>query len=92
MDDCTSIFLPGGLESARKVEPLLNSSLLKGRSLYQAAAVRINNAQGFHLTYRKLDSSFEFDHNTECYIYGRQYNDSIQICARNVDDSIAVGM
>jgi hypothetical protein len=74
------------------VRPSLNSSLLKGAGISDAEAVRIKDAPGYHLKYEKLNSSFSFDWEADCRIYGQAYNDAIQMCIRNVDQSIAVGM
>src|SRR5690348_6159417 len=44
--DCTSIFLPGGLETARKVGPILNLTLLEGGLFRDSETIRIDNAPG----------------------------------------------
>ena len=90
--NCTAFFLPGGVESARKVDTRLSSSLMKGNIFHESEAIRISDATGFLLTYQKLDLSFDFDRSgSECVMYGRESNNPIQICARNVGPSIAVG-
>jgi hypothetical protein len=90
--DCNAVFLPGGVESARMVGPRLNSSLLEGGGILKAEAIRIRDANGFHLTYHRLGSNFTFDMDNDCRVYGQQYDDAIQICVRDVNQSIAVGM
>ena len=89
--NCTSVFLPGGVESSRQTGTRLNSSLLKGGVLNQGGAIRIKDAQGFLLEFRRPDPTFDFDRNVECVTYGEENRDAIQICARDVDDSIVVG-
>jgi len=90
--NCTAVFLPGGVESARRVDTILNLSLMKGNIFHESEAIRISDATGFLLTYQKLDLSFDFDRSgSECVMYGRESNNPIQICARNVGPSIAVG-
>lgn len=51
-DGCTSIFLPGGLETAKVANPVLNVTLLEGRLFEQAETVQIANAPGYLLKYK----------------------------------------
>jgi hypothetical protein len=89
---CAPIFLPGGLETARKVSPILNSTLLEGGQFVNADTIRINNAPGLLLKFDRLHVDFDFDRERECTVYGQKTNDSIQICIRSINQSLAVGM
>lgn len=96
MDDCngncSSMFLPGGLEIARKVRPIVNSTILEGGIFNSVEAVRISNAPGLALKYDRLGAEFMFDPTSDCSYYGEIINETIQICAADVNKSIAVGM
>jgi hypothetical protein len=70
---------------------MLNSTLMKGNIFHDTNAIRIDHAKGYLLTYHTLDHTFDFDREKECKLYGQENNDSIQICARAVGQSIAVG-
>jgi hypothetical protein len=89
---CTSKYLPGGLETARMVSPFLNSTLLAGQVFENSDTIRINNAPGFLLEFDQLNADFDFDRGRECTVYSRKTSDSIQICVRSVNQSLAVGM
>ena len=90
--NCTSIFLPGGLETARVFSPILNSTLLEGRRFESAETIRIDNAPGLLLKFNRPHADFDFDRERECTLYGRETGDFLQICIRSVDYSLAVGM
>ena len=92
-ENCTSIFLPGGVEAARIVSPVLNQSVLSGglfRAVNNADTIRIEHSPGFLLTFHAIEDDFNRD--TECQIYGQGSNSSIQLCIRSVQGSVAVGM
>ena len=90
-ENCTAIFLPGGLEVVRQVRPTLNQSILQGGMFQGAEAVRINSAPGFHLQFEQTQSGFQFDLDKECLEFGQHINESIVICVRTVGPSLAVG-
>ena len=89
--NCTSYFLPSGIETARKVSDYLNLTLLEGGLFQGGDTIEISNAPGLLLDFMALDSTFMFDLENECQVYGTQMNDSLQLCIRQVDSSIAVG-
>ncbi|KAK4443284.1 hypothetical protein QBC34DRAFT_452626 [Podospora aff. communis PSN243] len=78
--NCTSFFLPGGLEIARKVRPILNATILEGGVFNDAEAIRVKNAPGFQLRFDSLEK-FPFDPELDCSYYGEVVNDTIQICS-----------
>jgi hypothetical protein len=89
---CTPIYLPGGLEIARRVSPFLNSTLMQGEVFGNSDTIRINNAPGLLLMFDRLHADFDFDRERECTVYGQKTNDSIQIYIKSVNHSLAVGM
>jgi hypothetical protein len=94
MDDCgtgcRSLVLPGGIELARQVSPWLNQSMFEGGVLDNAETIRINNAPGIVTTYRNI-SDITFDPIVDCIYAGQSINDTLQMCIRQVNQSIAVG-
>ena len=91
--NCTSFILPGSLETARidNGGPFLNSTLMEGRLFQDLGTIRINNAPAFLLKYETLPSDFDFDRDSECTVYGHGGSDSLQICIRPANPSLAVG-
>lgn len=91
--NCTSFFLPGGIETAWQVSSSLNSSLtlLQGGLFKGGDTIEIPNAPGVLLNFAPPDPAFEFDLQGECVVYGDPANDAIQLCIRQIGSSIAVG-
>lgn len=87
---CRSLVLPGGIELARQVGPSLNLSMFEGGLLDSAETIRINNAPGIVTTYRNA-SDITFDPVGDCLYAGQAINDTLQMCIRQVGQSIAVG-
>ncbi|KAK4247639.1 hypothetical protein C7999DRAFT_14351 [Corynascus novoguineensis] len=90
-DNCTSAFLPGSIETTRKIAPYLNQTLMEGGFFRNSDTIQIHNAPGVLLRYDTLPSSFDFDRTRECQLYGQHLNDTLQICIREVNGSLAVG-
>ena len=88
--NCTSFFLPGGLEIARKVQPVLNATILEGGVFNDAEVIRVNDAPGMLLRFDRLES-FPFDPENDCLYYGDVINDTIQVCIADRNQSVAVG-
>lgn len=90
-DNCTSLLLPGGVELARQHRPFLNYSIFDGGVFNNFNALRIDNATGRLLAFQMLPEDFFFNRSSD-YIYaGSAINDSLQLCMRQVDNSLAVG-
>ena len=89
-DNCTASFLPGGIELVRRYSFFLNSTLLEDGLLGDARTVQIRNAPGLLLRFKDLDTGFQFDRAVDCKLYGAALNDSIQICVKNLEESLAV--
>jgi hypothetical protein len=90
-ENCTSVFLPGGIETARKLAPYLNMTLLEGGAFRGSDTIQIHNAPGILLRFDTLPPSFDFDRENECHLYGQHLNDTLQVCIRTVNGSLAVG-
>jgi hypothetical protein len=93
-DNCTSIFLPGGVFNSRLLEPPtrpnLNLTLLKGDFLTNAPVVLINNAPGYQVEFTPLDESFSFLRN-DCTMYGQTQGEGLYICVTSIDSTIVAG-
>jgi hypothetical protein len=85
------LILPGGIEMARQVGPALNISMFDGGLLDNAETIRINNAPGIITTFQNVGSIFAFDPVGDCLYTGQSINDTLQMCIRQVNQSIAVG-
>lgn len=88
--NCTSVFLPGGLELARVFGQDLNTTLFQGAIVGNGDAVLLNNASGIGLEFSPPYNGFEFDIENDCQLYGSR-NDSVQICITTNDSSLIVG-
>jgi hypothetical protein len=88
--NCTSLFLPGGLELAREFGQNLNATLLQGGIFGNADAVLLNNASGIGLEFSSPYDGFKFDIDNDCQLYGSR-NDSVQICITTDNSSLIVG-
>jgi hypothetical protein len=88
--NCTSIFLPGGLELAR-IQGADSNATLFGQSLPgDYTTIVIENAPGFHLEYSSLGSGFVFDPST-CRLYGESIGDGIYICLARDGSTMVAG-
>lgn len=90
-ENCTSAFLPGGIETARKLAPYLNTTLMEGGVFRDSETIQIHNSPGLLLRFDALPPSFDFDRTHECHTYGQHLNDTLQVCIRPVNGSLAVG-
>jgi hypothetical protein len=88
--NCTSVFLPGGLELARVLGPNLNATLLEGGIFNHTDAVLLNNAPGMALHFSSPIDGFTFNLKNDCRLYEIR-NDAVQICITPKDSSLVVG-
>jgi len=93
--NCTSIFLPGGIFNARRVEPPgypnLNISLLADNLLTTASAVIINSAPGYQVEFTPLDEDFTFFRNN-CTMYGQTGSVGFYVCLASYNSSLMAGI
>jgi hypothetical protein len=88
--NCTSVFLPGGLELARVLGPNLNTTLLEGGIFNNTDAVQLNNAPGMGLYFSSPTDGFTFNLGNDCRLYAIR-DDAVQICITAEDSSLVVG-
>jgi hypothetical protein len=94
VENCTSVFLPGGLEIARKVGGNLNQTLLQGNLFGNSDTIVVNQAPGIGLEFWPPDDGFRFDRKKECKIYvgyNQTDGDAIQLCIAPYKSHLAVG-
>jgi hypothetical protein len=92
-ENCTTIFLPGGVELARvRGAGNPNSTLLDPAvfPLEDASAIIINNAPGIQLDFDSVDPSFSFNE-TECSLYGGNRGQGIYICTGSSGNAYIIG-
>ena len=85
------MFLPGGLEIARKLGSNLNSTLLEGEIFDNTEVVMLNSAPGFGVTFQPPADNFKFDMENDCQLYGQLRGDAIQICITPNGTGLVVG-
>lgn len=88
--ECVSVYLPGGLETARQRTGNLNATLLNGTLLDGASAVLINNAPGYHLEFFPLDRNFQFQA-SDCMIFGQSRNEGLYLCVSSNGNTTVAG-
>jgi hypothetical protein len=91
-ENCTSSFLTGGIETTRKLAPYLNMTLMEGGVFRNSETIQIHNAPGILPRFDNLPATFDSDRSQECHTYGEHLNDTLQVCIRAVNGSLAVGM
>ncbi|KAK2740957.1 hypothetical protein CKAH01_18556 [Colletotrichum kahawae] len=90
-EDCSVSFLPGGMEIARKVGPLLNSTILKGGLFNNPESIMIQGAPGMVVRFEPVSEGFEFDIKEDCNVYQTPLGDALQMCKKQFGDSVAAG-
>jgi hypothetical protein len=78
--NCTSVFLPGGLELVRLQCGGPNSTLYRNQPSSGLSSVLVNNAPGYHLEFFPIREGFVFNSTTDCAVYGGTSKEAIQIC------------
>jgi hypothetical protein len=82
--DCTSLFLPGGLELVRRPD---GSTLFTGQQLEEPVII-VHDAPGYQLEFSPTDFKFNFD--TDCHNYGLPIS-SLYACIAFSDDKLLTG-
>lgn len=78
-DGCMAIFLPGGLDAARRDDA--NNTLFDGTANGDFTAIVVDKAPGYHLEFETLDANYTFAH-SDCVVYEESINDGLQICLK----------
>ena len=90
-EDCTSIFLPGGVELARLGNGgNLNATLLNGTGLNTAPAILINNAPGLQVEFTSLESDYAFAE-SDCGTFGQASGQGLHLCVGSRNFSLKAG-
>jgi len=82
-EDCLSIFLPGGMDAVRVDDSTGMNTLFSGEFPGDYSTIVVNNAPGFQIEYASIssvDSSFQFDRDTDCTMYLQSIGDGLYIC------------
>lgn len=87
--DCTSIFLPGGVELARLQDGNLNSTLLNGTALNASPVILINNAPGFQLEFSTI-TDYKFA-GSDCATFGQQRGQGLHVCVGSNNATLYAG-
>jgi len=90
-NDCTAVFLPGGIETTRLQTGNLNLTLLKGTMVEDFSSILINHAPGYQLEFSSIPSGFSFAP-SDCALYGEQRGDGLQICVSSENATILAGI
>jgi hypothetical protein len=88
---CRSVFLPGGIETARVLGPDLNRTLLQGGFFDNADVFLIHNAPGYHLEFFPIPADYSFDKTNDCLLYGQSRGQGLYICVGSYDSSLVAG-
>jgi hypothetical protein len=94
VENCTSVFFPGGLEMARELGGNLNQTLLGVHDFGNSDTVVVNGAPGIGLEFWPPDDGFQFDREHDCKTYvGYNFTagDAIQLCITSYESYLAVG-
>lgn len=94
VENCTSIFLPGGVELLRKFGGNLNQTLLQENTFGNSDTIVVNRAPGIGIEFWQPDPGFQFDHENECKTYpgyNQTDGDAIQLCIAPYKSYLAVG-
>jgi len=89
--ECTSIFLPGGVEQMRLLNTNFSGTLLQGEFLNGSDAITSYNTPGYQLDiWPPID--FEFDQVRDCTLYGTLSRQGLYMCvATDENQHLAIG-
>lgn len=89
--DCTSIFLPGGVEQMRFLNTNFSGTLLQGGFLNGADAITSYNTPGYQLDFFP-PTNFEFDLARDCTLYGVSSGQGLYMCvATDENQHLVIG-
>jgi hypothetical protein len=89
--NCTSIFLPGGIEQARLLGGNLNKTLLEGGVFDGADAIIIWEAPGYQLEFFPTSPSDSFNVTTDCLTFGQSRGQGLYICVATKESTLIAG-
>jgi hypothetical protein len=88
---CRSVFLPGGIETARVLGSDLNRTLLEGGLFDNADVFLIHEAPGYHLEFFPIPTDYSFDRTNDCLLYGQSRGQGLYICVGSYESSLVAG-
>jgi hypothetical protein len=77
--DCTSFFLPGGLDLVRLADGGSNTTLFSGQPANGSSFI-VKNAPGYHVEFYPVPVGYFFNKTKDCTTYGGSSNEAINIC------------
>jgi hypothetical protein len=89
--DCTSIFLPGGLDLVRLINGGPNATIFQQPTTSGSSTFIVSNAPGYHLEFFPIPMGWVFDQAKHCATYVGSNNQAIQICIAAVGTQIYAG-
>lgn len=90
--DCLSVFLPGSLQVARRVDHLNGTLLNLNDTLFiNADAVVVYNAPGYQLDFYPGEQGFVFDKTQECMTFGETRGQGLFMCVSSNGSAIIAG-
>lgn len=90
--NCKSVFLPGSLQLARRLDEFSGTINLNATLFNSAPAVLIYNAPGYQLDFFPVDEGFVFDKTTECNTYGQTRGQGLYLCIGSKNSTIVAGI
>jgi hypothetical protein len=78
--NCTSFFLPGGLDLVRLAEGGSNATIFQKPATNGRSTFIVNDAPGYHLEFFPIPVGSVFDQAKECVTYGGIDKEAIYIC------------
>jgi hypothetical protein len=92
-DNCTSIFLPGGIEQIRKLGANLNETILQGGPFSDVDAIITHNTSGYHLDFFPPVGDFAFADGNGCRLYGQTRGEGLYMCiGSDADQNLVAGI
>jgi len=89
--DCTSIYLPGGIDLVRLAEGGPNATLF-GAQLPDGPTFLVNNAPGYQLEFfLPTPGGYVFNSTRDCATYGGTNNEALHICVAAEGTKILAG-
>ena len=90
-ENCTSIFLPGGLEGVRRLQRNLSGTLLDSGVFVDGDSIIVYDAPGYHLEFSPLRESFSFNQSVDCFLEGQSSGQGIYICVASDKEYLVAG-
>jgi hypothetical protein len=91
--DCQSVFLPGSLQLARRLDHLNGTILNLNATVFNnAETVLVYNAPGYQVDFYPVPEGFSFDRTRECMTFGQTRGQGLFMCISSNNSEILAGM